>query len=470
MKTLVSLNPATGEIVGQTPVSTSSDVAKTVAAAEKAFSGWRDTPIAKRIDYIRAFRTFLSGHKEELARLTTLEMGKPIAQAREDVDWELGFIDWYIDNAEKALADVVLKETDKAVYKVIYEPWGVCASIAPWNFPVSMASSGIIQQILAGNTVVFKPTELATLTQKRFVELLWKAGIPKGVVGLVIGDGEVGRQLIDSDIDLVWFTGSTTVGQEIYAKCGKKFIKGIMELGGSSPAIVFADCDLEPTLDTLYSARFFNCGQVCSAVKRLFVEKSIYRQVVDGLVNRVSTKKVGNPMENVDLGPLVSREQLKTLLLQVEDALKKGAKVETGGKRITQGELKNGNYFAPTVLTNITDDMRVMTEEVFGPVLPIIPFETETEAVVMANNTVYGLTAEVFTNDAARADRIARQLTAGVVGVNTDSFYEPFCPIGGYKKSGMGREYGVEGFRELTQIKYVCVAKYPKRNGLLHVR
>lgn len=459
MNLVISINPANGEKVGETPVSSASDVAKAVKEAKQAFPGWRATSIKDRVSYIKKFRKLLMDHKEELAKLTTQEMGKPIAQARDDVEWELGFIDWYVENAQTALSDVILKENEKVIYKVVYEPWGVCASIAPWNFPVSMASSGIMQQILAGNAVVFKPTELTTLTQKLFVELLWKAGLPKGVVELVIGDGEVGKKLIDSDIDLVWFTGSTAVGQEIYAKCGKKFIKGVMELGGSSPAIVFADCDIEATLNTLYSARYFNCGQVCSAVKRLFVEKSIFEKVVDGLKKRIAIKKVGDPMGNVDIGPLVSKEQLDTLIAQVDDAVKRGAKVEIGGARPKGKKFEKGNYYLPTILTNIKPDMRVMTEEVFGPVLPVVPFSTEEEAVTMANNHIYGLTAEVFTKDKDRVNRVAGKLEAGVVGINTDSFYEPFCPIGGYKKSGMGREYGIEGFRELTQIKYICIAK-----------
>ena len=460
MTKLVSINPANGEKVGEVLASAKTDVARAVANAKKAFSSWRQLSVANRTAYIKAFCKLLTKHKEELALLTTKEMGKPIAQSRQDVDWELTFIDWYIKNAEKALDDAIIKENKKAIYKIVYEPWGVCASIAPWNFPVSMASSGIMQQILAGNTVVFKPSEYTTLAQKRFVELLWEAELPKGVVELALGDGSVGKTLVDSDIDLLWFTGSTAVGQEIYAKCGKKFIKGIMELGGSSPAIVFADCDLESTLDTLYSARYFNCGQVCSAVKRLFVEQPIFSKVVDGLKKRLASKKLGDPMEkNTDIGPLVSKEQLDVLIAQVADAKKKGATVEVGGNTPKGKEFEKGNYYLPTILTNVSSDMRVMTEEVFGPVLPIVPFKTKEEGVALANNHIYGLTAEVFTKDKQRTERVARALESGVVGINTDSFYEPFCPIGGYKKSGIGREYGIEGFRELTQIKYICVAK-----------
>lgn len=460
MAKLILINPANGKKVGEVMVSTSADVTRAVANAKRAFPSWRRLSVAGRVAYIKRFRNILADHKEELAILTTKEMGKPIIQAREDVDWEVGFIDWYIENAHEALKDVVLKEDKKAVYKVLYEPWGVCASIAPWNFPVSMASSGIMQQILVGNTVVFKPSEYTTLTQKRFVELLWQAGLPKGVVELVLGDGKVGKMLVDSDIDLLWFTGSTAVGQEIYAKCGKKFIKGVMELGGSSPAIVFADCDVERTIDTLYSARYFNCGQVCSAVKRLFVEQQIFPKIVEGLKKRVANKKLGDPMdEYADIGPLVSKEQCDILIGQVEDAKKNGATVEIGGAKPKGKAFEKGNYYLPTILTNVTKNMRVMTEEVFGPVLPIVAFKTEEEAITSANNHIYGLTAEVFTKDKKRAERVAGALESGVVGINTDSFYEAFCPIGGYKKSGMGREYGIEGFRELTQIKYICIAK-----------
>lgn len=272
MTKLISFNPANGSVVGETEISTKANIDSAITKAKKAFSSWKNTPISKRTEYFIKLKKLLLDHKLELAELTTHEMGKPIKQALDDIDSEITFIDWYIDNAEIALKEKIIKETKGNIYKVIYEPLGVCASIAPWNFPISMASSGISQQVLAGNCVIFKPAEYTTLTQKLFVDLLNQTGIPEGVVQGVYGHGEVGKMLVDSEIDLVWFTGSTTVGQEIYAKAGKKFIKGVMELGGSSPAIVFADCDFDKTLEQLYWARFLNCGQVCSAVKRLFVE------------------------------------------------------------------------------------------------------------------------------------------------------------------------------------------------------
>lgn len=459
MKKLKSINPSDGSIAGETVISTKQQIEKAVGKARTAYKSWRITLVGERIKYFSELIKLLNKNKEELAELTTREMGKPLKQAQEDVEWEISFIKWYVENARSALEPQIIKETDTNIYKVVYEPWGVCASIAPWNFPVSMASSGISQQVIAGNCVIFKPSEYTTLTQKKFVELLQSTGIPDGVVQGVYGDGEVGKMLVDSDIDLVWFTGSTAVGQEIYAKAGRKFIKGLMELGGSSPAIVFADCDFERAVDQVFWARFLNCGQVCSAVKRLFVQKPIFDRFVAALKEKAETIKVGDPLEQVDMGPLVSKEQYDLLVSQVEDARNKGVNVVCGGKKPEDTSLNAGYYYLPTILTNVTKDMQVFREEVFGPVLPVIPFETETEALELANDTPYGLSAEVYTLDRVKANRVSGQLDSGMVGINTDGFYEPFAPIGGMKKSGMGREYGVDGFRELTQVKYICEYK-----------
>lgn len=460
MNTVKSINPATGEVVGETPASTKEDVVRVVAEAKKAFQGWRRTALDQRIALMKKFRTLLETHTEELAELTTKEMGKPISEARADVTGELHFLDWYCDHLHEALDEQIIQETDFAKYRVRYEPYGVCASIAPWNFPVSMVNSGVSQQILVGNTVVFKPSEYTTLSQKRFIELMWEAGFPKGVVQYVIGDGEVGKKLVDSPVDLMWFTGSTVVGQAIYKKCGEKFIKGIMELGGSSPGIVCADVDIEKTVEDVYIARFLNCGQVCTALKRLFVERPLFDAFVEGLRKKVATVKVGDPVDSaVMMGPLVSKEQLDQLAVQVEDAKQKGATVISGGERLTGGLYDKGNFYAPTILTGITKDMRVYTEEIFGPVLPVMPFDTDEEVIDLANDTPYGLSADIYTRDKARAERFAHQIDAGIIGINTDNFFVPFCPTGGFKKSGMGREYGIEGFRELAQIKYICEAK-----------
>ncbi len=459
MNTIQSVNPATQEIIGETPVTSQDELKIIVENSKKAFTQWRTISMNERASYARKLADLLLQKKEEIAKLTTQEMGKPLHEALEDIIFEVDFIRWYADNVEKALGEKIIKEDDTAVYKTVYEPWGVCASIAPWNFPITMASTGITAQLLAGNTVIFKPSENSTLSQKLFVDLFNQTGLPSGVLQCVIGAGDVGAALIDSDIDLVWFTGSTAVGQQIYKKCAEKFIKPLLELGGSSPALVFSDCDFEKTIETLYSARFFNCGQVCSAVKRVFVEQSIYEKFVTAMTSKLETIKIGDPMGDVQLGPLVSKKQLHTLTLQVEEAKKEGTTIVVGGKKPDGTEFEKGNYYLPTILSHVDSHMRIMQDEVFGPVMPIASFDNEDQAIRMANHTPYGLTAEIFTKDMVKANRVASQIHAGGISINMDVSYNPDSPIGGYKKSGLGREYGIEGFRELAQLKYICIAK-----------
>lgn len=456
---LQSINPHDQSVVGEIDISSKKDVDSAVSSARKAFREWSHKAIEERISYIKKFREKVVGDKKEIARLISLEMGKPLAQALDDIDFELGYLDYYIEKGAENLSDETVLNKGNEHYRVVFEPHGVVASIAPWNFPLSMANSGITPSLIAGNTVIFKPSEHTTLSQKKVVELLWETGLPEGVLNLVVGDGQVGEILVDSQVDLVWFTGSTKVGQEIYKKCGEKFIKAICELGGSSAGIVFADADLKLTLENLYWARFLNCGQVCSAVKRLFIEKSVYSKVLQKYVDRLKKVKLGDPLEDVDFGPLVSQKQLKKLEDQVKDALAKGAKVEIGGKRPVNPKLKKGNYFEPTILTNVNFDMKIMNEEVFGPVLPVLPFKTEDEAVEMANKTQYGLTSEIYTTDLEKGERVAKDLQSGVVALNTSDYYKPVCPIGGYKNSGIGREYGKIGMQEFAQVKLIATLK-----------
>lgn len=454
------INPHNQSVVGELKVSSKDKVKQTVKKAKKAFESWKNTPVEERVAYIKKFRTLVAKNKNKIARLTTLEMGKPIQQSLDDVEWELEFIDYYIKNGPKFLADETVLKKGKEYFRITHESYGVCACIAPWNFPISMANSGVTPALIAGNTVILKPSEYTSLSQKMVIDLLNKAGLPKGVANLVIGDGNVGKMLIDEDIDLAWFTGSTKVGQEIYEKCGKKFIKALLEMGGSSPGIIFADADLDVAMDNLYWARYLNCGQVCTAIKRLFVQKPVYDKVVKLFVDKLKTVKVGNPInKKTDIGPLVSQKQLKLLKEQVADAVSKGAKVEIGGRQPKDKELRKGNYFEPTVLTNIKPNMRVLTEEVFGPVLPIVPFSTEKEAIELANKTEYGLSAEVYTTDLKKGERVAKQIDAGTVAINTDNFFKPECPFGGYKKSGMGREYGEIGMKEFAQVKLIAIVK-----------
>ena len=454
---LQSINPHDQSVVGELEITTKDQVLETVAKAKSAFKTWRFSPISERVDYLKKYRQKIADHKEEIAKLISQEMGKPLHESRNEIASELEFVDYYINEGPKALADKKVLDKGKEQYRTVYEPYGVCAVIAPWNFPLSMFNSGVLPALLAGNTIVFKPSEYSTLSQKMCADLLLESGSPDGVFNLIIGSKDVGRMLIDAPIDLVWFTGSTKAGLEIYQTCGEKFIKAICEMGGSSAGIVFADADLEVTTENLYWARFLNCGQVCSAVKRLFIEKPIFDQVLQKLIDRLKQVKIGNPLEEVDFGPLVFPEQVTKLEEVVADAIYRGAKVVIGGKRPTGKEYARGNYFEPTILTNVNLDMRIMREEVFGPVLPVLSFETEDQVIEMANNTEYGLTSEVYTTDLKKGDRIAKRLDSGVVAINTDNYFKPPCPFGGYKKSGMGREYGEIGIQEFAQVKLIAV-------------
>ena len=453
--TLKSINPHDQSEVGELSVATAGEIKAAVDKAKKASPSWKETPITTRVGYIKKFKKLLSENKQVIAKLVTKEMGKPLSQSLSDVDCELEFINYYINNGPKFLADETVHKSATENFRIVYEPYGVCACIAPWNFPISMITSGVVPALIAGNTVVAKPSEYCSLSQKMVVDLLNQTGLPVNTLLLLIGNGTVGKMLLEEPIDLVWFTGSTKVGQEIYAKCGQKFIKSLLEMGGSSPAIVFADADLDNALENLYWSRFLNAGQVCTAVKRLYVEKPIFDKFVKMFIDRLKAVKVGDPLiGGNDIGPLVSTKQLEILNAQFEDAVSKGAKVEIGGPL---GESQKGNYFNPTILTNIKNNMRILTEEVFGPILPIMPFKTNDEVIEAANNSVYGLSAEIYTADLIKAEQVSKRLAVGSVAINTDNFFKPECPFGGYKKSGIGREYGELGMKEFSQVKLIAV-------------
>ncbi|HEV7449500.1 MAG TPA: aldehyde dehydrogenase family protein [Candidatus Paceibacterota bacterium] len=453
MTQLRSINPHDGSVVGEVMVSTPQEVAAKVAAARAALSGWRDLGVAGRVAILRYFVKAFSDHAEEFAQLATKEMGMPIAASRDDT---LGYFTWYLDNAEKYLAPEVTFEDDQEIHTVYREPAGVVAAIAPWNYPASNFVWVCGQNLIAGNTVVFKHSEETPLCGQLLEKIMAEANLPEGVFSEVYGGKEVGEALIAQDINLVQFTGSTRAGKELYAKAAQKMLKINMELGGSAPGIVFEDADLDEAVGQIYGARFYNSGQSCDALKRLLVHESVYDVLVEKLANKLKTVKVGDPSDPAhDMGPLVAERQVILLESQVADALEKGAQVVVGGKR----HGSTGAYYEPTLLVNLKPHMRVWREEVFGPVLPIAKFDTEEKAIRMANDTDYGLGSYVYTKDATRAQQVAAQLQAGMVSINGVSYNKPSNPFGGYKHSGLGREHGHFGFEDVTQIKVVAKSK-----------
>lgn len=458
MAKIISTNPGKNyETVGEVEISSDNEIIEKVKGANQAKLLWKELGVKRRISLIKPIYEEFLNRKEELIELIIKEIGKTRKDANLEIMRYSGDFKWFLDNGEKALKEEVTYEDDKTIHTVYHEPFGVSAVITPWNHPFGMFVWGVMPNLIAGNTVVFKHSEECPLSGKLIEEIMLSKSLPKGVFSEVYGAGDIGSKLLHQDIDLIWFTGSSKIGKEIYKIGSSKFIKVILEMGGSNPGIIFKDADIGKFIDKLYMKRFVACGQSCDALKRLIVEEPVFNEAVEKLKNKIESKIVGNPgNEETDIGSLVAKRQLDLLEEQVKDAISKGANVITGGKR--PSNLK-GAYYMPTILTNITWDMRVWNEEVFGPVLVIVPFKHEDEAIALANDTKYGLGALVFTNDKKRAERVASKIEAGTVEVNSAIHWIACNPFGGYKESGMGREHGILGFRELCQIKLISKEK-----------
>lgn len=455
---LQSINPSSYHVLGTVDISTPQEIEDKVKLARSAQKKWVELGVARRVLLLRGAFDDLKSKKEEFALLQSREMGMPINETLIDFDATLEYATWYFDNAEKYLSPETTFENDREIHQVFHESIGVAAVIVPWNFPFANFVWGALQSLIAGNTIVFKHSEECPLSGK-FIEDMLTVHLPRGVFNEVYGAGEVGSILVNQDINMIAFTGSTKTGKYLYELAGKKFIKAVMELGGSAPGIIFEDADIDVAVDTVCFNRLLNQGQCCDGLKRLIVHESIFDEVVKKVASIFSAKKIGN-VENkeTEIGPLVAKRQLDLLVSQVEDAKAKGAKVVTGGNSLE--EKLGGAFFEPTVLTNVTSDMRVWKEEVFGPVLPIVKFSTEQEAIALANQTAYGLGSYVFTKDKEKAERVSKAIESGMVSVNGANYIMPFNPFGGYKNSGFGREHGKYGFHEVTQIKIIAKDKW----------
>ncbi|MBI4225087.1 MAG: aldehyde dehydrogenase [Candidatus Sungbacteria bacterium] len=460
MSKLQSINPSNYEVLGTVDVSTEQEVKDKVALARNAQQEWARLGVGGRVSLLRKALQDFQDRKAEFALLESGEMGMPLNEALGDFDASLVYANWYLDNAEKYLSPETTFENDQEIHQVFREPIGVAAVIVPWNFPFANFVWGTIQSLIAGNTVVFKHSEECPLSGK-FIEDMLSRHLPKGVFNEVYGAGEVGDMLVHQSIDMIAFTGSTQTGRYLYELAGKKFIKAVMELGGSAPGIIFEDADIDLAVSNVCANRLLNQGQCCDGLKRLIVHESIFDRVVEKAAAIFIAKKLGNAeAETTEVGPLVAKRQLDLLVAQVEDAKAKGARVVAGGNSLE--EKLGGAFFEPTVLTGVTKDMRVWTEEVFGPVLPVVTFKTEEEAIELANGTAYGLGAYVFTGDKKQAERVSQAIESGMVSINGTNYIMPFNPFGGYKNSGFGREHGKYGFEEVTRIKVITKNKHGK--------
>lgn len=454
---LASLNPSTNQKIGEVLMSTQEEIVAKVQKAREALNGWKKLGVKGRVEILRRVVAGFEKREQEFAKLIAEEMGMPISQSQHDVAGSMNYMNWYLDNAEKYLSPEVVYEDEEMKHTVYYEPVGVVAAITPWNFPVSNFIWMVGQNLIVGNTVVFKDSEEVPLCGKLIEEVFAEANLPEGVFSEIYGDGDIGDFLVHQDIDMICFTGSTATGQKLYKIGAEKFIRVFLELGGSAPGIVFEDTDVSNVLDTIYANRFDNCGQICDGLKRLIVHENLVDEVISKLKMKLDSVVVGNSSnEDTDIGPLVSQKQLESLKVQVKDAIEKGAKVEY--EKELDKDLQ-GSFYSPMILSNITKDMKVWNEEVFGPVLPIITFKTEEEAIELANDTKYGLGGYVFTKDKTRFLRVASRINTGMIQANNTSYVTPASPFGGSKASGLGREHGKFGFYELSQVKIVAEDK-----------
>lgn len=453
------VNPATGEVIAKAVEGTQEDVDKAVAAAKVAFyeGGWWGTPAVERARLLFALADKLDEKAAEIAKLETLDNGKPLREAEYDMADAAGCFRYYAGLATKPTGQTY-EVPDGQQAMVVREPIGVCGQIVPWNFPLLMTAWKLAPALAAGNTVVFKPSEVTPVTAVKLFELIEEVGFPKGVVNLVLGAGpEVGQAIAEHDqIDKVAFTGGTETGRKIMQASLGNLKKVTLELGGKSPNIVFADADFETAVDYALYGIFCNQGQVCSAGSRLLLEESIYDAFIDALKERTKEIQVGPGLDSESqMGPVVSEIQMNKVLDYIEIGKKEGATLLVGGNRIVDNGLENGYFIEPTIFVDTKPDMRIVQEEIFGPVLVVQKFKTEEEALQLANDTKYGLAGAVFTNDIAKAFRVIKKVRAGITWINS---YHPTyneAPWGGYKQSGTGRELGTFGFEAYTEVKQI---------------
>ncbi|PJI06902.1 MULTISPECIES: aldehyde dehydrogenase family protein [Clostridium] len=460
-KTREIVNPADGKVIAVVTEGDREDVVMAVKAAKRAFyeDGWMDTLAVERARLLFKVADIIESRADELAYLETMDNGKSLRETQYDLSDTVACLRYYAGAATKPHG-MTYDVPDNVQAMVVREPIGVCGMIVPWNYPLLMSIWKIAPALAAGNTIVFKPAEITPLSAIKLFEIFEEVGFPKGVVNLVLGAGEtVGHEIaVNMDVDKVAFTGGTSTGRSIMQAASSNIKNISLELGGKSPNIVFDDADFETAVDYALFAIFCNQGQVCSAGSRLLLQETIYDKFIERLVERANKIKIGKGTdEGVEMGPLISKEHMEKVLSYIEAGKKEGAKLVCGGHRILTDELKDGYFVEPTIFADTTPDMKIVKEEIFGPVLAIQKFKDEKEAIYLANNTPYGLAGGVFTNDIAKAHRVIRKLRAGITWINTYNPTYNEAPWGGYKQSGIGRELGEFGYEEYTEVKQINI-------------
>jgi len=454
-------NPATGEIVDSAPKGNENDARAAIDAAHAAFPAWAETSAEARAQFIQKGIDAVKKEIQELAVLLTKEQGKPVGDSQREIEHFLHGMNFYAGLASKIRGAYVPLPDNKMYGMVLKQPVGVTGAIVPWNFPITLMGTKVGPALAAGCTVVVKPATTTPLTTLRIVELLNQAGLPKGVLNIVTGSGSVvGEEILRNlKVARVAFTGESKTGKHIMEVAGSQMKRVTLELGGSDPMIVCEDADIDKALTGASVGRFYNCGQACLAVKRLYLVDSIYDQFVEKLVGKVQRLKLGNGLDkDTRLGPMHSKVQREEIESQVADTVKRGGKVVIGGKRPEGAEFEKGFFYLPTVLTDAPHDSRVVTEETFGPVLPVFKVKDLDEGIEKANSSVWGLGSSVWTKDLGKARRAAERLQAGNVWINSLHIGYDEMPFGGVKFSGIGREHGPEALEYYLETKGVVVA------------
>jgi acyl-CoA reductase-like NAD-dependent aldehyde dehydrogenase len=456
---LESFNPATGERIGAVPTVTPEQVQAIVDDVAEVQPFWAQLSLNERAGYLRRTAQVLLDHSDEISSLLTREQGKPRLEAYTmEVLPTIDLLHWCADNGPKILAQEpvrypqLMMKQKKSAFS--YEPLGVVGVIAPWNYPWSIPFGEVAIALMAGNGVVLKPASLTPLIGQRIQETFERAGLPPGLVQTVHGGGAVGQALVESSAAKIFFTGSVEVGRRVGEECARRMKGSVLELGGKDPQIVCADANLSNAISGAVWGGFANAGQTCSGIERVYVVDEVADRFIDGVVRKTSALTVGDPSDwNTEIGPMVSREQFELVCELVDDALAAGAKRLCGGPVEMPGH--SGHFIAPTVLTDVTHDMRIMQEEIFGPVLPIMRVRSEEEAISLANDSRFGLGASVWTLDREKGERIAHQIQAGMVWINDHSYTHGTCQCawGGVKESGLGRSHSKFGFYECVNIK-----------------
>lgn len=449
-------NPANDELLARLPRFKEAETADAIDQAHQAFLRWRQSTAKVRSQCLHRWYELMVQHRDDLATLITLEEGKPVAEAKLEVDYAASFLQWFSEEAKRVRGDVVPAPRDTARIVVLKEPIGVCAAITPWNFPAAMITRKAGPALAAGCSMVVKPASQTPLTALALAELAQRAGVPAGVFNVVTGNDTraIGNQLTTHPlVRKITFTGSTEVGRVLLAQAAPSIKKCSMELGGNAPFIIFDDADLDAAADGVVAAKFRNTGQACISANRVLVQAGVYEAFAAKLVERVGQLRVGNGLEaDVQLGPLIDDAAVAKVEEHIANAKSQGARVLQGGQRHALG----GRFFEPTVMVDATPDMAVALEETFGPIAPLFKFETDDDAIAMANATEYGLAAYLYSQSAPRIWRMASAIESGMVGINCGLISNEVAPFGGVKQSGLGREGSQYGIEEFLEVKYLC--------------